>query len=202
MKEKVFSVREVVGGGYADFWNSKKRYVVCKGSRASKKSTTAALKIIVRMMQYPLANTLVVRKTGASLKDSCFAQLRWAIERLGVSPWWQARVSPLELEYTPTEREANRRVKFTERALSIARDTRELRRVMKNIKTAIGTLDDESKRLIVMHYIDGRTWMEVADALACSESGARQKGYRAVSKIAAILFGSKINQYTQVVLIA
>lgn len=102
MKEKVLSVREVVGGGYADFWNSKKRYVVCKGSRASKKSTTAALKIIVRMMQYPLANTLVVRKTGASLKDSCFAQLRWAIERLGVSPWWQARVSPLELEYTPT----------------------------------------------------------------------------------------------------
>lgn len=105
-------------------------------------------------------------------------------------------------ELTPTEREANRRVKFTERALSIARDTRELRRVMKNIETAIGTLDDESKRLIVMHYIDGRTWMEVADALACSESGARQKGYRAVSKIAAILFGSKINQYTQVVLIA
>lgn len=53
-------------------------------------------------MQYPLANTLVVRKTGASLKDSCFAQLRWAIERLGVPAWWKARVSPLELEYLPT----------------------------------------------------------------------------------------------------
>ena len=102
MKARELSTREIVGGGYDAFWTSKKRYVVCKGSRASKKSTTAALKIIVRMMQYPLANTLVVRKTGASLKDSCFAQLRWAIERLGVSPWWQARVSPLELEYTPT----------------------------------------------------------------------------------------------------
>ena len=102
MKEKTLSTREIVGGGYDEFWRSKKRYVVCKGSRASKKSTTAALKIIVRMMQYPLANTLVVRKTGASLKDSCFAQLRWAIERLGVSAWWKARVSPLELEYVPT----------------------------------------------------------------------------------------------------
>lgn len=102
MKAREISIRETVGGGYDTFWASKKRYVVCKGSRASKKSTTAALKIIVRMMQYPLANTLVVRKTGASLKDSCFAQLRWAIERLGVSAWWRARVSPLELEYLPT----------------------------------------------------------------------------------------------------
>jgi phage terminase large subunit len=96
------SMQSVVGGGYADFWKSKQRYVVCKGSRASKKSTTAALKIIVRMMQYPQANTLVVRKTAASLKDSCYAQLGWAIERLGVAAWWRKRVSPLELEYTPT----------------------------------------------------------------------------------------------------
>ena len=54
------------------------------------------------MMQYPLANTLVVRKTQATLKDSCYAQLKWAIDRLGVGAWWKSRVSPLELEYTPT----------------------------------------------------------------------------------------------------
>ena len=102
MKRREISLSAVLGGGYNDFWRSKKRYVVCKGSRASKKSTTAALKIVTRMMQYPLANTLVVRKTGASLKDSCWTQLRWAIDRLGVSAGWRARVSPLELEYLPT----------------------------------------------------------------------------------------------------
>ena len=91
---------ELIGGGYADFWKSRKRYLVVKGSRASKKSTTAALKLIVRLMEMPLSNALVVRRTGASLKDSCWTQLRWAIERLG--PWWRARVSPLELEYLPT----------------------------------------------------------------------------------------------------
>ena len=96
------SIRDVVGGGYREFWRSKKRYVVCKGSRASKKSTTAALKIITRMMEYPLANTLVIRKTGASLKDSCYAQLLWAINRLSAQGFWRARVSPLELEYIPT----------------------------------------------------------------------------------------------------
>ena len=73
-----------------------------KGSRASKKSTTAALKIITRMMQYPLANTLVIRQTAESLKDSCYAQLLWAIDRLGVSAWWRATKSPLEIEYLPT----------------------------------------------------------------------------------------------------
>lgn len=99
---KQVSIKDAIGGGYDDFWSSKQRYVVCKGSRASKKSTTAALKLIAKMMQYPQANTLVVRQVAATLKDSCFAQLQWAIQRLGVGAWWKARVSPLELEYTPT----------------------------------------------------------------------------------------------------
>lgn len=102
MDKHEVSIRDVIGGGYDEFWRSKKRYIACKGSRASKKSCTAALKIITRMMQYPDANTLVVRKTQATLKDSCFAQLKWAINRLGVSAWWKWRVSPLEIEYIPT----------------------------------------------------------------------------------------------------
>ena len=53
---------QFVGGGYDEFWKFKGRYRVCKGSRASKKSKTTALNIIVRMMAYPLANTLVLRK--------------------------------------------------------------------------------------------------------------------------------------------
>lgn len=96
------SVKEIIGGGYDEFWKSTKRYVVCKGSRASKKSTTAALKLIVRLMQMPLANALVVRQTQATLKDSCYAQLQWAIEKLGVSQFWKATVNPLQLTYLPT----------------------------------------------------------------------------------------------------
>lgn len=95
-------IREVIGGGYDEFWKSKQRYVVCKGSRASKKSTTAALKLIVRLMQMPLANALVVRQTAATLKDSCYAQLRWAINRLGVDAFWKATINPLQLTYLPT----------------------------------------------------------------------------------------------------
>ena len=96
------SMRRVVGGGYDEFWRSKQRYVVCKGSRASKKSTTAALKLIVRLMQMPLANALVVRQTAAALKDSCYAQLQSAINRLGVEKFWKCTVNPLQMTYIPT----------------------------------------------------------------------------------------------------
>ncbi len=93
---------ELVGGGYRDFWNFKGRYRVVKGSRASKKSKTTALNLIWQMLRYPGSNLLVVRRTYRSLRDSCFAELRWAAEKLGVIESWQLRESPLEMTYVPT----------------------------------------------------------------------------------------------------
>lgn len=85
---------DVVGRGYGAFWRFTGRYRVCKGSRASKKSTTTALNFIYRMMKYPGANLLVIRKTYRALRDSCFTQLLWAIHRL-------ASGGVLELEGKP-----------------------------------------------------------------------------------------------------
>lgn len=96
------SLPEVVGKGYGDYWRWKKRYRVCKGSRASKKSKTTALWYIVNMMKYKEANTLVVRKTFRTLKDSCFTELKWAIRRLKVEAHWEIKESPLEMTYKPT----------------------------------------------------------------------------------------------------
>lgn len=93
---------EVVGKGYGTFWRFKGRYRVCKGSRASKKSKTTALNNITRLMEYPQANLLCVRKTYRTLKDSCFTELKWAIHRLGVDAWWDIKESPLEMTYKPT----------------------------------------------------------------------------------------------------
>ena len=100
--KKVLPLSTVVGGGYNKFWHFKGRYRVCKGSRASKKSTTTALNIIKRMMEYPDANTLVVRKVFRTLKDSCFTQLKWAIHRLEADAHWEIKKSPLEMTYKPT----------------------------------------------------------------------------------------------------
>ena len=93
---------DVVGKGYKEFWNCKKRYRVCKGSRASKKSKTTALWFIYNIMKYKNANVLVVRKTYRTLKDSCYTELKWAIHRLGVDAFFSCTQSPLEITYLPT----------------------------------------------------------------------------------------------------
>ena len=102
LRSKKVRLPKLVGRGYKDFWNFKGRYRVCKGSRASKKSKTAALFFIYSMMKYPGANLLVIRKVYRTLKDSCFSDLKWAINRLGVQDYWSVKESPLEMIYIPT----------------------------------------------------------------------------------------------------
>lgn len=92
----------VVGKGYGTFWRFRGRYRAVKGSRRSKKSKTMALWTIAKIMEYPLANMLVVRKVYRTLKDSCFTELKWAIKRLHVDAWWDIKESPLEMTYRPT----------------------------------------------------------------------------------------------------
>lgn len=99
---RAVSLPEVVGKGYGTFWKWRGRYRVCKGSRASKKSKTTALWYITNLMKYPDANLLVVRKVFRTLKDSCFTELKWAINRLGVQNYWEIKESPLEMTYKPT----------------------------------------------------------------------------------------------------
>lgn len=99
---KPVSLQKVIGKGYSEFWNTKKTYVVCKGSRASKKSKTAALWHVVNMMRYPLSNTLVVRKVERTLRNSCFSDIQWAINKLGVENYWSCTTSPMEITYLPT----------------------------------------------------------------------------------------------------
>lgn len=102
IKKTVLILPELVGKGYREFWHWRGRYRVVKGSRASKKSKTAALWFIVNLMKYPEANLLVVRKVFRTLKDSCFTELKWAISRLQVQAYWEVKESPLEMTYLPT----------------------------------------------------------------------------------------------------
>ena len=93
---------DIVGQGYRRFWECRRRYRVVKGGKASKKSSTTALWYIVHMMKYPDANVMVIRNVYRTHENSTFAQLKWAIRRLGVEALWTATRSPLELIYKPT----------------------------------------------------------------------------------------------------
>lgn len=96
------SLTDLIGKGYKEFWNSKKRFRVVKGSRGSKKSVTAAYWIIINMMAYPESNALVLRRYERTLRDSCFAVLQWVLNQLCVASYWKVTTSPLEMTYLPT----------------------------------------------------------------------------------------------------
>lgn len=93
---------KVVGQGYKEFWNTKKRYRIVKGSRGSKKSCTTALWYIFNMMNIPDTNVLVLRRYYYTHKDSTYTQLKWAIDRLQVAHLWDCKLSPLTITYKPT----------------------------------------------------------------------------------------------------
>ena len=80
--------------GHTHYW--------LKGGRGSTKSSFVSVEIITGIMKNPEANAVVIRKVGLYLKDSVYEQLLWAIDKLGVSAYWQEKLSPLELVYIPT----------------------------------------------------------------------------------------------------
>ena len=98
----MIDLRKTVGYGYDEFWGFRGRYRVVKGGRASKKSKTAALWYIFHLMKIPQTNLLVIRKTYNSLRRSCFAELKWAVSRLGAERFWKITESPLEMTFKPT----------------------------------------------------------------------------------------------------
>ena len=101
------SIKELVGGGYDEFWNFKGRYRLVKGGRGSKKSTTTALWYVYNMMYYYYKyglkpNVLVIRAVKDDHRETTFAQLQWAINTLGVEDLWKARTVPLSFTFKPS----------------------------------------------------------------------------------------------------
>lgn len=99
---KTISIKKLIGKGYGDFWHTKKRYRLCKGSRGSKKSKTTSIDRIARILEYPLCNYLCVRRYSNTLRDSIYADTIWAINQMGLSEHFNCTTSPMEIVYKPT----------------------------------------------------------------------------------------------------
>ena len=97
---------KLIAPAFFDAWR-KARAGECEelwlyGGRGSGKSSFAAIYMICGLMDEPEANAIVYRKVAETLRDSVFAQLKWAIELLGAAHWFRLKLSPLEIEYLPT----------------------------------------------------------------------------------------------------
>lgn len=87
-------------GGHAEYWLS--------GGRGSGKSSFVSLEILLGLMRDPRAGAIIYRKVADTLRDSVYAQMLWALDRLGLAGQWQARLSPMEL----VRRETGQRILF------------------------------------------------------------------------------------------
>ena len=109
---------------------SKKRYVIMKGSAGSGKSVDTAQQYILRLMQDKGRNLLCVRKSEVTNRDSTYAELLGAINKLGVQKMWKDTANPLRLRckngnsiifrgtYNDKQREKLKSITFTEGKLT------------------------------------------------------------------------------------
>ena len=74
---------------YAEYW--------LKGGRGSAKSSFISLEIALGLMREREANAIVYRKVAATLRESVYEQMIWAIERLELGDYFRYRLSPLEI---------------------------------------------------------------------------------------------------------
>lgn len=99
---------------YQEMWATKTQNIVIKGSKGSGKSRVCAMWIIYNMMKYPKASTLVVRKFKESIKDSIYAELKWAIHKFHADGAWKCNTSPMEMSFTrdPTKPQEVQKILF------------------------------------------------------------------------------------------
>lgn len=74
------------------------------GGRGSMKSSFVSLIVPLLVMgaKDHDRHALVLRKVANTLRDSVYAQYLWAIDKLGVSEYWEAKKTPMELVFKLT----------------------------------------------------------------------------------------------------
>lgn len=88
-------------GLHNDIKENRHTHYILKGGRGSSKSSFISLEIVLGIMLDFRANAVILRKVGATLKDSVISQIKWAAEVLGVLGEWEF-VSGSEAVYVPT----------------------------------------------------------------------------------------------------
>lgn len=75
---------------------------ILPGGRGSMKSSTISLIIQELLKNNPNMHALILRKVGNTIKDSVYAQMKWAIDKLNLNEEFTCKVSPMEITYKPT----------------------------------------------------------------------------------------------------
>lgn len=75
---------------------------VFEGGRGGLKSSFVAFKIVELIKNNPQMHACITRQVAGTLKDSVYANMKWAINELGLAEEFECKVSPLEIKYIKT----------------------------------------------------------------------------------------------------
>ena len=75
---------------------------VFEGGRGGLKSSFVAFKIVELIKNNPQMHACITRQVAGTLKDSVYANMKWAINELGLMEEFECKVSPLEIKYNKT----------------------------------------------------------------------------------------------------
>lgn len=87
-------IRDIRKGRHSEY--------VLPGGRGSAKSSGISCIIPELIKNNSNMHALVLRKVGNTIKDSVYAQMKWAIAKLGLEDEFRFKVSPFEITYIPT----------------------------------------------------------------------------------------------------
>lgn len=79
---------DIEKGGHSEY--------LLKGGRGSLKSSFISMELVKLLREDTRANALVLRKVAATMRDTVFAQILWALDTLGVYDEWECTVSPMK----------------------------------------------------------------------------------------------------------
>ena len=71
------------------------------GGRASLKSSYVGTEVVLQLVKHPDCHALVTRQVGDTMRDSVYAQILWAIDKLGLTTKFKCTQSPLQCTYLP-----------------------------------------------------------------------------------------------------
>ena len=86
--------RDIKRRAHSEYW--------LKGGRGSTKSSFVSIELILQLIQNPMMNAIIYRRVAATLRESVFEQVIWAIDQMNLRPYFTFRLNPLEIRYNPT----------------------------------------------------------------------------------------------------
>lgn len=86
-----------------DIRNGKHSEYDLPGGRGSTKSSAISCIITELIKNNHNMHALVLRKVGNTIRDSVYAQFKWAIQKMQLEEQFEFKLSPLEIVYKPTQ---------------------------------------------------------------------------------------------------